>query len=118
MKTNIQIFKNEVFGEIRTMTNEKGETFFVGKDVAQALGYSNSRKALLDHVDEEDKGVTKRDTLGGKQQLIVINESGLYALIPGTGVQALGDLGGAASHPQDGPLRDAAARDPTAGREG
>ena len=81
MKTNIQIFKNEVFGEIRTMTNEKGETFFVGKDVAQALGYSNSRKALLDHVDEEDKGVTKRDTLGGKQQLIVINESGLYALI-------------------------------------
>ena len=81
MKTNIQIFKNEMFGEIRTMTNEKGETFFVGKDVAQALGYSNSRKALLDHVDEEDKGVTKRDTLGGKQQLIVINESGLYALI-------------------------------------
>ena len=64
METNIQIFKNEVFGEIRTMTNEKGETFFVGKDVAQALGYSNSRKALLDHVDEEDKGVTKRDTLG------------------------------------------------------
>ena len=64
MKTNIQIFKNEMFGEIRTMTNEKGETFFVGKDVAQALGYSNSRKALLDHVDEEDKGVTKRDTLG------------------------------------------------------
>ena len=53
----------------------------MGKDVAQALGYSNSRKALLDHVDEEDKGVTKRDTLGGKQQLIVINESGLYALI-------------------------------------
>ena len=81
MKTNIQIFKNEMFGEIRTMTNEKGETFFVGKDVAEALGYSNSRKALLDHVDEEDKGVTKRDTLGGKQQLIVINESGLYSLI-------------------------------------
>ena len=76
METNIQIFKNEVFGEIRTMTNEKGETFFVGKDVAQALGYSNSRKALLDHVDEEDKGVTKRDTLG----VGVCNKCRIYPL--------------------------------------
>ena len=54
---------------------------FVGKDVAQALGYSNTRKALQDHVDEEDKGVTKRDTLGGTQKMTIINESGLYALI-------------------------------------
>ena len=81
METNIQIFKNEVFGEIRTMTNEKGETFFVGKDVAKALGYTNTRKALQDHVDAEDKGVTKRDTLGGIQQMVVINESGLYSLV-------------------------------------
>ena len=76
----IQIFKNEQFGEVRTMTNEKGETYFVGKDVAKALGYSNTRKALQDHVDDEDKGVTKRDTLGGNQKMIIINESGLYSL--------------------------------------
>ena len=77
----MQIFKSETFGEIRTMTNEKGETFFVGKDVAMALGYSNTRKALQDHVDDEDKGVTNRDTLGGKQKMVIINESGLYSLI-------------------------------------
>ena len=77
----MQIFKSETFGEIRTMTNEKGETFFVGKDVAMALGYSNTRKALQDHVDDEDKGVTNRDTLGGKQKMTIINESGLYSLI-------------------------------------
>ena len=85
-----------MFGTIRTMTDEKGETFFVGRDVAAALGYSNPRKALQDHVDSEDKGVTKRDTLGGAQQMTVINESGLYSLIlsshlPQARVQALGD---------------------------
>ena len=81
MTKDIQIFKHEMFGEVRTLTNENGETFFVGKDVAQALGYSNTRKALQDHVDDEDKGVTKRDTLGGIQQMVVINESGLYSLV-------------------------------------
>ncbi len=81
MSTEIKIFKNEMFGEIRTLVNEKGETFFVGKDVAEALGYTNTRKALQDHVDDEDKGVTKRDTLGGIQQMVVINESGLYSLV-------------------------------------
>ena len=81
METAIQTFKNDQFGEIRTMTDEKGETFFVGKDVAMALGYKNTRKALQDHVDEEDKGVTKRDTLGGTQRMVLINESGLYSLI-------------------------------------
>ena len=81
MAKDIQIFKHEMFGEVRTLTNEQGETFFVGKDVAQALGYSNTRKALQDHVDDEDKGVTKRDTLGGIQQMVVINESGLYSLV-------------------------------------
>ena len=83
METNIQVFKNNVFGEIRTMTNEKGETFFVGKDVAQALGYSNTRKALLDHVDNEDRedGVTIRDAIGRDQNVVIINESGLYSLV-------------------------------------
>ena len=57
------------------------EPWFVGKDVADILGYSNSRKALRDHVDDEDKGVTKSDTLGGNQNITIINESGLYSLI-------------------------------------
>ena len=78
---NIQIFKHEMFGEIRTMTDEKGETFFSGKDVARALGYKTTRDALNKHVDSEDKGVAKCDTLGGEQNLVIINESGLYSLI-------------------------------------
>ena len=83
MNTNIQIFNHEMFGDIRTMTDEKGETFFVGKDVAKALGYSNTRKALQDHVDNEDRedGVTIRDSIGRSQRAVLINESGLYALV-------------------------------------
>lgn len=76
----LQIFSNEQFGSIRTL--EIGNVvWFVGKDVAEALGYSNPRKAMIDHIDEEDKGVTKCDTLGGSQNLTIINESGLYSLI-------------------------------------
>ena len=61
------------------MTNEKGETWFVGKDVAEALGYPP--KALRDHVDEEDK-LTERTVLSGqRREVILINESGLYALV-------------------------------------
>lgn len=63
------------------MTNEKGETFFVGKDVAEALGYKNTADALTRHVEDEDKGVVKHDTLGGAQTMTIINESGLYSLI-------------------------------------
>ena len=59
----------------------KAEPYVVGKDVAEALGYTNTRDALARHVDEEDKGVAKCDTLGGSQDFIVINESGLYSLI-------------------------------------
>lgn len=77
---NIQVFENSEFGSIRTIEINK-EPFFVAKDVAEILGYSNSRKAIIDHVDEEDKGVTKCDTLGGVQELSVINESGLYSLV-------------------------------------
>lgn len=69
--------------QIRALTIE-GEPYFVGKDVAEVLGYSNSRKAIADHVDSEDKGVTKCYTLGGTQKLTVINESGLYSLILGS----------------------------------
>ena len=75
-----QIFKSKEFGQIRTcMVN--GETYFVGKDVASALGYKNAPKAMADHVDDEDKGITKCYTLGGNQEMTVINESGLYSLI-------------------------------------
>ena len=77
---DLQIFKSEEFGQIRTVEID-GEPWFVGKDVANALGYSNPRKAMIDHVDSEDKGVTKRDTPGGNQEMTIINESGLYSLI-------------------------------------
>lgn len=76
----IEIFKNEEFGTVRVVS-VNGEPYFVGKDVADILGYSNSRDALAKRVDEEDKGVAKCDTLGGVQDLVVINESGLYSLI-------------------------------------
>lgn len=76
----LQIFENKEFGKIRTV-EINNEPYFVGKDVADILGYSNARKALTDHVDEDDKGVTKCDTLGGSQNMTVINESGLYSLI-------------------------------------
>ena len=80
MNTNIQIFTSDNFGEIRTC-QVNNQIMFVGNDVAKALGYSNTRDALNKHVDSEDKGVAKCDTLGGGQNLVVINESGLYALI-------------------------------------
>lgn len=79
----LQKFTAEEFGTIRGMTVD-GEPWLVGKDVAAALGYSNPRKALADHVEEEDKGVTKCDTLGGMQDATIINESGLYSLIFGS----------------------------------
>lgn len=80
MNNEIKVFSNEEFGSIRRVEVD-GEFWLIGKDVAQALGYSNPRKALADHVDEEDKGVTKCDTLGGMQDLTIINESGLYSLV-------------------------------------
>ena len=84
---NLQVFQNKEFGSIRTV-QLNNETYFVGKDIAEALGYTNSRKAIADHVSEEDKGVTKCDTLGGVQDLTVINESGLYALIFGSKLES------------------------------
>ena len=80
MQNQIQIFRSEVFGEIRTCQIDN-QIMFVGKDVAKALGYSNVRDALSKHVDSEDKGVAKCDTLGGAQKITLINESGLYSLI-------------------------------------
>lgn len=80
LNSELKIFENAEFGSIRTVETN-GAPYFVGKDVAEVLGYSNSRDALAKHVDDEDKGVAKCDTLGGNQELTVINESGLYSLI-------------------------------------
>lgn len=80
MDNKLISFENNEFGSIRTVMINN-EPFFIGKDVAVILGYSNPRDALAKHVDDEDKGVAKCDTLGGIQELTVINESGLYSLI-------------------------------------
>lgn len=82
MNTEIQTF-NFDSASLRTLTDENGDPWFVGKDVATILGYTNPRKALIDHVDDEDKtdGVTIRDSIGREQNPTVINESGLYSLI-------------------------------------
>lgn len=76
---DIEIYKNEQFGEIRTV-NISGEPWFVGKDVAEVLGYSNPQKAVRDHVDGEDKTLNESFTVNGTMG-ILINESGLYSLI-------------------------------------
>ena len=76
----IQIFKHEKFGNIRTI-NKNGEPWFVGKDVAEVLGYADTRKAIRMHVDDDDKGGDILSTPGGRQQITIINESGLYSLI-------------------------------------
>ena len=83
MENKIQVFKHKMFGEIRTMTDEKGETFFVGKDVATALGYSKPENAIAMHVDSEDKTTTLIQGTGSnyKSKVVIINESGLYALV-------------------------------------
>ena len=79
----IQIFKNAEFGAIRTMSNEQGEPMFCAKDVAEALGYKNTRDAIVKHVERDDKTtVAIRDTGSNYMtKASFINESGLYALI-------------------------------------
>ncbi len=76
----IQIFKNERFGEVRTMVIN-GEPWFVGKDVAMMLGYANTKDALARHVDAEDKLGSGFTTSGQRREMTIINESGLYSLI-------------------------------------
>lgn len=75
----LQIFKNQEFGTIRT-TGINGEPYFVGKDVAEALGYTNPQKAIRDHVDEEDRTVNESFTVNGTMGTL-ISESGVYALV-------------------------------------
>ena len=79
----VRRFDSLEFGQIRTMVIE-GQPWFVGKDVAQALGYKNISDALNKHVFDEDKGVAKCDTLGGNQIMTIVSESGMYSLIFGS----------------------------------
>lgn len=88
----IKLFTNKEFGEIRTMNIDE-EPWFVGKDVAEALGYSNASKAVSTHVGEEDRilKVIEADSQNGnvvKTQTALINESGLYALIFGSKLES------------------------------
>lgn len=76
----LQIFNSPEFGQIRTI-ERGGEPWFVGKDVAEALGYANARNAVPDHVDDEDKLRTQIEYAGQKREVTLINESGLYSLV-------------------------------------
>ena len=75
----LQIFKNNVFGQVRVVEQD-GEPWFVAKDVCNCLELSNSRKALS-RLDDDEKGVTLSDTLGGRQEMATVNEYGLYSLV-------------------------------------
>lgn len=77
---NLKIFNHAEFGQVRTVT-KSGEIWFVGKDVADALGYSQTAKAIRDHVKDTHKGVSEMDTPGGRQSLVIIDEAGLYSLV-------------------------------------
>lgn len=83
MKCIINVFKSEEFGSIRTLTDKKGNPWFVGKDVAKALGYAKPENALAAHVCQEDKTSTLIQGSGSnyKSQTVIINESGLYSLV-------------------------------------
>ena len=83
----LQVFNNSEFGQVRTLTIEE-EPWFVGKDVAVALGYADTKNALKAHVDREDKGVSQIATPSGEQTMTIINESGLYALIFGSKLES------------------------------
>ena len=78
--TDLQIFNSPEFGEIRII-EKNGEPWFVGKDVAESLGHENPARAIRKFVDDDDKGETELVTPGGRQNAIIINESGLYSLV-------------------------------------
>lgn len=77
---NIQIFKNQEFGQVRTVSINN-EPYFIGKDVAEILGYSDTFGAIKKHVDIEDKQNCQNDSFESNRGLTIINESGLYSLI-------------------------------------
>lgn len=79
----ITIFTNTEFGNVRTHTDENATPWFVARDVVSILGYHNTKKAIIDHVDDDEKmdGVMISDTLGRSQRSVFLNESGVYSLI-------------------------------------
>ena len=78
METQLQIFKNPDFGDVRTIIRD-GEPWFVATDVCRALEIANNRDALT-RLDDDEKGVASTDTLGGEQNMTIVNEPGLYSL--------------------------------------
>lgn len=80
MTNKLEVFTNDEFGSVRTLSID-GEPWFVGKDVAEALGYSEPRSAVSKKVDAYDRGVAEMATPSGAQKMTIINESGLYSLI-------------------------------------
>lgn len=76
----LRIFNNADFGDVRTVEKD-GNIWFVGKDVAEALGYARTADAVKAHIDADDKGVCDLPTPGGRQETTIINESGLYSLV-------------------------------------
>lgn len=84
---NLQIFNSEEFGQIRTMVID-GEPWFVGKDVAEALGYERPTDTVRKRVDDEDRGISKMETPSGKQEMTIINESGIYTLVLGSKLES------------------------------
>ena len=80
MSNEMMIFRNDAFSDVRTVMID-GVPWFAATDITKILGYKNCSKAIADHVDEEDKGITKCSTAGGMQNLTVINESGVFSLI-------------------------------------
>lgn len=79
----LKIFNSEEFGNVRTVTIDN-EPWFVGKDIALALGYAKPTDAVRKRVDEEDTGISEMETPSGLQQMVIVNESGLYSLIFGS----------------------------------
>ena len=80
MTSELKVFENPTFGQVRTVEVD-GEPWFVGKDVAEALGYSNTRDALSKHVDEDDKATVAFHDGSQNRNVTAVNESGLYSLI-------------------------------------
>lgn len=90
MNNELKIFENPEFGQVRVVMQD-GDPWFVGKDIAAALGYSGGKalnNAVRDHVFQDDKGVTKMMTPGGMQNVVIINESGVYALVFGSKLES------------------------------
>jgi len=80
MKNQVQVFQNQEFGEIRVIEKD-GQPWFVGKDVAEILGYGAERNAIKQHVDDDDKLTHRISASGQYRNMVIINESGLYRLI-------------------------------------